>query len=70
MVHVVGMVVATSDVLADVYYRASTLLTNMTYTPSWPHAMLALQLPPHETLYVSLQHPIQRVDEPHGHGIA
>ena len=70
MVHAVGMVIATSDVLADVYYRASTLLTNMTYMPSWPHAMPALQLPPYETLYVSLQHPIQRVDEPHGHGIA
>ena len=70
MVRAVGMVIATSDVLADVYYRASTLLTNMTYTPLQPHAMPALQLPPHETLYVSLQHPIRRVDEPHGHGIA
>ena len=38
VVHAVGMVVATSVVLADVYYRASTLLTNMTYTPSQPHA--------------------------------
>ena len=70
MVRAVGMVIATSDVLADVYYRASTLLTNMTYTPLQPHAMLALQLPPHETLYVSLQHPVRCVDEPHGHGIA
>ena len=43
VVRAVGMVVVTSNVLADVYYRASTLLTNMTYTPSQPHAMLVLK---------------------------
>ena len=60
-----GMDVATSVALADVYCRASTLLTNMTYTPSWPHATPALRLPPHETLYLSLRGPVRCIDEPH-----
>ena len=58
MVRVVGMVVPTSIALADVYCRVSSLLTSMTYTPSWPHAMLALQLLPHETLCLSLWGPV------------
>ena len=39
---------------------AGYLLTNMTYTPSRPHAtpallLATLDLPPHETLYISLR---------------